>query len=100
MDENVRTSRESSEGVGTATALAPARLLKDSPKTRRLNINFPEAKFLELETLAKDSDRTMKDVVRIALELVKLAVNLEAQGHRLAVVDERGKLVKEVILIR
>jgi hypothetical protein len=100
MDEKVRTSRGSSSGAGTATVLAPARPLKDSPTTRRLNVNLPEAKFLELEALAKDSNRTMTDVVRIALELVKIAVNLEAQGHRLAVVDNDGKLVKEVILIR
>lgn len=100
MDENVRSSRESFEGVGTATALERARPLKDLPKTRRLNINLPEAKFFELENLARDSDRTMTDVVRIALELVKIAVNLEAHGHRLAVVDNDGKLVKEVILVR
>jgi hypothetical protein len=100
MSENDLISRNTSQGVGTAAAAVRDRPARTTPKTRRINLNLPEAKFFELDNLAKDSDRTMTDVVRIALELVKVAVNLEAHGHRLAVVDADGKLVKEIILLR
>jgi uncharacterized protein YaeQ len=85
-----------SAGSGKATAQEAVK----KNGTRRLNINLPEIKFEELEQLAKHSNRTMTDIVRIALELVKVAVNEEQNGRKLAVLDPEGKLLKEIIFLR
>jgi hypothetical protein len=42
----------------------------------------------------------MTDVMRMALDLVKLAIEEEQKGRKLAVVDSDGKLSKELILLR
>jgi hypothetical protein len=104
MNENVVISRETSRtgrsGVITRDVQSDLNTPAKAPNTRRLNINLPEAKFSELEQLARDSHRTMTDVVRIALELVKIAVNLEEHSHKLAVVNSEGELIKEIVLLR
>jgi hypothetical protein len=99
MNGNAGTARKTSLEGGAATSVVKDRPFVSPAKTRRLNINLPEAKFVELEGIAKDSNRTMTDVVRLALELVKVAVKVEANGHRLAVVDEDGNLIKELVLL-
>jgi hypothetical protein len=89
--------RELGFNPGDATDAAPEAQKKNKP--RRLNINLPESKFKELEDLAQQSSRTMTDIVRMALELVKVAVREEQHGRKLAVLDPEGTLLKEIILL-
>ncbi len=68
------------------------------PKTKRLNVNLPESIFNELEQIATHSGRTMTDIVRIALGLVAVALTEEKCGHKLAVIEPDGKVLKELVL--
>lgn len=69
-----------------------------TPKTKRLNVNLPESIFGELDQIARESGRTMTDVVRIALGLVAVALTEEKVGHKLAIVEPSGKVLKELVL--
>lgn len=70
-----------------------------SPATRRLNINLPEELFLELERLAKGSNRTMTEIVRTSLGLVRVAIEEERRGNKMAVVTAEGDIRKEIVLL-
>lgn len=65
---------------------------------RRLNINLPESVYETLQRLARESGRTMTDIIRTALSLVKIAVETDAKGNKLAVVSPEGKVLKEIVL--
>jgi predicted transcriptional regulator len=67
---------------------------------RRLNINLPENVADELQDIANKSHRTMTDVVRTALALVKIASDASEKNQKLVVADESGKPIKEVVLPR
>ncbi len=67
-------------------------------KARRLNINLPEKTFQELERLAAESGRTMTDLVRVAISLAQVAIDEKDHGRKLAVIDQDGKLLKELVL--
>lgn len=67
---------------------------------RRLNIILPEKTFRELKTLAAESNRTMTDLLRLAIGLAQIATIEESHGRKLAVVDHDGKLVKELVFLR
>jgi hypothetical protein len=69
-------------------------------ETRRLNINLPENVAQDLERLANDSGRTMTDVVRTALGLVKIAQEVKDKDQKLIVADAEGKPLKEIVLPR
>lgn len=71
-----------------------------APTYKRLNINLPLAVFGELERLASNSGRTMTEIVRTALGLVKVAIEAEQSNNKLAVVSPEGKLLKEIVLVR
>ena len=67
---------------------------------RRLTINLPESVYGELVELASRSGRTMTDIVRSSLALVKIAVEEEAADNKLAIVKKDGTLLKELVLPR
>ena len=67
---------------------------------RRLNINLPENVADELEDIAHNSNRTMTDVIRTALALVKIASDASKNKQKLVVADESGKLIKEIVFPR
>ena len=71
-----------------------------APTFKRLNINLPLPVFGELDTLARNSGRTMTEIVRTALGLVKVAIEAEQNNNKLAVVTPEGKLLKEIVLVR
>ena len=68
-------------------------------RVKRLNINLPEKTFNSLEELARESGRSMTEIVRLALGLVQLALNEEGEGRKLAVIEPNGKVIKEVVLL-
>lgn len=69
-------------------------------KIKRLNINLPAPVYDELERLASSSSRSMTEIVRTALGLVKVAIEAESQKNKLAIVKPDGKLLKEIVLLR
>lgn len=65
---------------------------------KRLNLDLPVSTFKELEELASRSGRSMKEVMRTALGLVKLAYDEAAQGHKLTITSASGTPIKEIVL--
>jgi hypothetical protein len=89
----------STETIGTNTAAGVVSINKPpAVKTKRLNVNLPGPVFGELEEIADQSGRSLTEVVRLALGLLAHATDAQRAGHRLAVVDSRGKLLKELVL--
>lgn len=67
-------------------------------RMKRLNINLPEPAYEELEILAKESGRTLTEIVRESLRLRVIAHDERKAGNRLAIVDRHNKIVKEILL--
>ena len=65
---------------------------------KRLNINLPRESYDELQSLAKNSHRSMTDVVRTALGLVKVAMEEERRSNSISVVNSRGETIKQLVL--
>ncbi|MFY9621822.1 MAG: hypothetical protein WAM70_15380 [Pyrinomonadaceae bacterium] len=66
---------------------------------KRLNINLPLSAYETLQYLAKNSNRTMTDVMKIGLSLAKVAMETERAHDKLAVVSSEGKVLKEIVLL-
>lgn len=65
---------------------------------KRVNFVLSERAYSELVTLSKETMRSMTEVVRLGLGLVKIALEAERQGNRLIVTTSDGKAVKEIVL--
>jgi hypothetical protein len=66
--------------------------------TRRLNANLPEKIFEHAEQIAWEHNWTITDVVRLGIGLLKVGYDAAKQGNRLAVVDEKGRVVEKILL--
>jgi hypothetical protein len=73
-------------------------LARPQVNIKRLNINLPESVYDNLQLLATQSQRSMTDIIRTALSLVKIAIEANQAGNKLAVVDHYGKLQKEIVI--
>lgn len=73
---------------------------KKPTNIRRLNLNLPERTFQELQRLASESGRSLTEMIRIAIGLAQVAVDEEAHGRKLAVIDKDGRVLKEIIPLR
>jgi hypothetical protein len=93
MSTNLRRN-----GTDLGDEMSVRKISQILPKTKRLNVNLPEAIFSELDRIARESGRTMTDVVRLALGIVAVALSEEAVGHKLAIIDSSGKILKELVL--
>lgn len=67
--------------------------------TKRLNINLPPLAYQTLIDLASKKHRTMTDVVKIGLSLAKVAMETENAGNKLAVINNEGTVLKEIVLL-
>lgn len=70
------------------------------PATKRLNLNLPESLYNELQVLARQSGRSMTDVLRSAFALSKIAMVETQKGNTILVGNEKGKPIKEIIIPR
>lgn len=77
-------------GLGGGTAM----------ESRRLNINLPGQVALDLENLSNTSGRSMTEIIRNALGLVKIAHDVVENDQKLVIADSSGKPIKEIILPR
>jgi hypothetical protein len=73
---------------------------KKTTNVRRLNLNLPERTFQELQRLASESGRSLTEMIRIAIALAQVAVDEEAHGRKLAVINKDGQVLKEIIPLR
>ncbi len=65
---------------------------------KRLNLNLAPKAFQELQALARKTNRSMTELVRIGLGLARIANEAREQGLRLAVVDDRGNSVRDIVI--
>lgn len=65
----------------------------------RLTVQFPEKTSQTLEELAAQDQTSKTEVIRKAISLYKYLERETRDGkHNVAIVDENGKVVKEIIL--
>lgn len=64
----------------------------------RLNVNIPESARAEVEQLAEISGRTITDLVRFGLSLVKVVLYESRLGNKLVVTTPDGKALKELVI--
>jgi hypothetical protein len=70
----------------------------EAPGMRRLNLNLPQKAYDEVALLSKTHQRSMTEIFRIGIALVKIALDASANGSKLTVTDAEGKSVKEVVI--
>jgi hypothetical protein len=80
-----------------ATLLAP---LPTAPVSagKRVNFILSEKSHADLANLAESTHRSMTDVVRLGLGLVKIALEAARNGQRLVVTSAEGQPIKEIVL--
>jgi hypothetical protein len=65
-------------------------------QTKRINLNLAMKSYQDLERLAQQTGRTMTDIVRFGLALVKLYSEETAKGRKLVIASENGKAISEI----
>ena len=81
-----------------ATTPAGTGLLQRGSGVRRVNLNLSEKAYNDLHELSAETSRTMTEVIRLGLGLVKLAVTEARTGNKLVVVSQEGRPLKEILL--
>ena len=69
-----------------------------APATSRLNLNLSPKSRAEVDSLAEETNRSISELVRLALSLLKLVYEERAAGHKLIVTTGEGKPVKEIVI--
>lgn len=80
----------------SATLSAPSVLSTSTGK--RVNFILSEKSHSDLAGLAESTHRSMTDVVRLGLGLVKIALEATKNGNRLVVTNAEGQPLKEIVL--
>ena len=65
---------------------------------KRVNFLISERAHGELVRLAKESNRSITDILRLGLGLAKLALEAERSSNRLIVTTSDGQPLKEIVL--
>ena len=71
-----------------------------TPTVERKRVNFilSEKAYSELAAMSKRTGRSMTELVRLGLGLVKVALEAELEGHKLIVTTTQGNPLKEIVL--
>jgi len=80
------------------TLSAPAAPLTSPFTGKRVNFILSESSHSDLAALAESTRRSMTDVVRLGLGLVKIALEASKNGHRLVVTNAEGQPLKEIVI--
>jgi hypothetical protein len=67
-------------------------------ETKRVNFVLSAKAHSELATMARRTRRSMTELVRLGLGLVKIAIEAERNGHKLIVTTADGTPLKEIVL--
>lgn len=65
---------------------------------KRLTLDFDPSAFELLEELAMESGKTKAGVIRTALAVYAVAKDEEKRNNKLAVIDETGHAVKQLVI--
>jgi hypothetical protein len=65
---------------------------------RRVNFVLSEKAHTDLVSLSKHSMRSMTELVRLGLGLVKVALEAQQNGNKLVVTTADGRPLKEIVL--
>lgn len=65
---------------------------------KRVNFILSDRAYSDLTTLSESTHRSMTEVVRLGLGLVKIALEAARNGHRLVVTTPEGQPLKEIVL--
>jgi len=65
---------------------------------KRLTLDFDPSGFALLEELALESGKTKAGVIRTALAVYAIARDEEKRKNKLAVIDEKGQAVKQLVI--
>lgn len=68
------------------------------PRTKRLSFNLSTGTFEELKRMSNDMGTSMKEVLRLALGLVRIAVDEAKRGNKLVIVGQGGEQLREIVL--
>jgi hypothetical protein len=65
---------------------------------KRLNIVLSDRAHTDLVSVSRETRRSMTELIRLGLGLLKIAVAAERDGHRLIVTTADGQPLKEIVL--
>jgi hypothetical protein len=65
---------------------------------KRINISLSDRAYLDLQAASRDNRRSMTDIVRLSLGLVKILMEAQNKGYRMYVTTPDGEAVKEIVL--
>ena len=68
------------------------------PSVKRLSFILSESAFSELQALADQSQKSMTELVRYGIGLMRVAEDAKRQKLRLMVVDSDNKAVREIVI--
>jgi hypothetical protein len=77
--------------MATTTALPLAR-------TKRLNINLSERAHTELQSLSTETNRSVTELIRLAVGLLKITLEASREGHRLVITTKDGQALREIVI--
>ncbi len=66
--------------------------------TKRVNFILSERAHADLTNLAETTHRSMTDIVRLGVGLVKIALEAARNGNRLMVTTSEGVPLREIVL--
>jgi len=69
---------------------------RSSPAGKRLNVLLSEKAQSDLEAVA--GGRSLSELVRLAMRLLKIALEESKGGNRLVVVDAKGNAKREIVI--
>lgn len=74
--------------------------LVDAPPVvvKRVNFLLSEKTYVDLVNLSKETMRSMTELVRLGLGLVKIVIEAQRHGQRLIVTTADGNVIKEIVL--
>jgi hypothetical protein len=65
---------------------------------KRINLVLPASAYAEVYGLSKSTKRSLTDLVRLGLGLVKIAIEEVAKGNKLIVASADGQAIKELVI--
>jgi len=67
-------------------------------RIKRINIALSDRAYSDLQASARDGRRSMTELVRLSLGLVKILIEAQNKGYRMYVTTPDGTAVKEIVL--
>ena len=66
--------------------------------TRRLNFNITERAHSELLDLSRETNRSMTELIRLGVGLLKIALEAARNNQKLVVTTSDDRAIKEIVL--